>query len=247
MKFDWHLFLSYLWPPSAFQDPRIPSGLAVTVGVAVSGMIIATGIGLLGALARLSKHRLLRALATTYVTYFRGTPILVQLFLVYFGLIQFHIYGFPDLRLGPMVVTGAVQAGIIAVALNHGAQMTEIIRAGIVGVDRGQTEAARAIGMTYSAAMRWIVIPQTIRIILPAFGNQVCASILITPILITIGGQDLFGVFLAINGVNYHPIELFLDCSCYILVIVMVWSVIQRQLERRFGVSVAETRPRANA
>src|SRR5580700_5260967 len=145
MGFDWALFFHYLWPPLAFQDPRIPSGLAVTVGVAVSGMIIATGIGLLGALARMSKHRVFRALATAYVTYFRGTPILVQLFLVYFGLIEFHIYGFPNVNLGSIVVTGAVQAGVVAIALNHGAQMTEIIRAGILGIDRGQTEAARSI------------------------------------------------------------------------------------------------------
>lgn len=246
MNFDWHLFLWYLWPPTAFQDSRIPSGLAVTVGVALSAMIIATGIGLLGALARLSKRRLFRAVATAYVTYFRGTPILVQLYLIYFGLIQFNIYSFPNMNLGPIVVTGAVQAGVLAIALNHGAQMTEIIRAGVLGVDRGQMEAARATGMTYPKAMRWIVLPQAVRIILPSFGNQVCQSILITPILITIGGQDLFSVFLAINGVNYHPIELFLDCSCYILVVVAIWSVIQRLLERRFGVSLAKARPRPN-
>jgi polar amino acid transport system permease protein len=247
MNFDWPIFIWYLWPPSAFDDPRILQGLEATVGVALVAMVIATGIGLVGALARLSRRRAFRALATAYVTYFRGTPILVQLFLVYFGCIEFHIYGFEPLDIGPIVVTGALQAGVIAIALNHGAQMTEIIRSGIIGIDRGQMEAARAIGMTYGRAMRWIILPQALRIILPSFGNQVNASILITPILITIGGQDLFGVFLAINGVNYHPIELFLDCSAYILVVSMTWAAIQRRLERRVGVSLAEARPRSNA
>jgi polar amino acid transport system permease protein len=247
MNFDWPIFIKYIWPPTAFEDPRILQGLMATVGVAVLAMIIATGIGLVGALARLSRRRVFRALAAAYVTYFRGTPILVQLFLIYFASIQFHIYGFPPIELGPWEIAGALQAGVIAIALNHGAQMTEIIRAGIIGIDRGQMEAARAIGMTYPGAMRWIVLPQAVRIILPSFGNQLNASILVTPILITIGGQDLFGVFLAINGVNYHPIELFLDCSAYILVISTAWAWVQGRLERRVGVSTAAVRPRANA
>jgi polar amino acid transport system permease protein len=247
MNFDWPIFIRYIWPPTAFEDPRILEGLFATVGVAMTAMVIATAIGLLGAIARLSRRRAFRALASAYVTYFRGTPILVQLFLVYFGCIEFHIYGFAQLEIGPIPVTGALQAGVIAIALNHGAQMTEIIRAGIIGIDKGQMEAARAIGMTYGGAMRFIILPQALRIILPSFGNQVNASILITPILITIGGQDLFGVFLAINGVNYHPIELFLDCSAYILVLSMTWAAVQRRLERRVGVSLAEVRPRSNA
>jgi polar amino acid transport system permease protein len=235
LDFRWDIFWNYLWPPSAFQNPLIETGFMLTILLAVTAETVGVLLGLVGALALLSKRRAIRAIATVYVTYFRGTPVIVQLALVYFGAAAIGLYGFEPKSIAFITLTGAIQAGILTLGLNEGAYMTEIIRAGIISVDAGQMEAARAIGMTYRAAMRWIVLPQAIRVILPPFGNNFNGMMKSTSLVITIGALELFGAYQQVNGVLFDPFELFLACSFYYLALTIVWSWIQGRLERRFG------------
>ncbi len=233
--FHWDTFLYYLWPLTAFRDPLIANGIIVTIGMSVAAQSLGVVLGLFAALGQMSRRRVIRAAVGTYVTYFRGTPMLVQLALIYFGAASLGIYGFPSLHLGPLTVLGVFQAGAIGLGLNEGAFMAEIIRAGIISVDSGQVEAAHSIGMTHGQTMRWIVLPQAVRVIIPPLGNEFNSMIKATTLVVTIGGVELFNAYEQINGVIFEPTELFLAVSFYYLAMTMIWSAIQARLERRYG------------
>src|SRR5207244_1988428 len=123
-------------------------------------------------LGRLAKFWPVRMLANVYVWAFRGTPLLVQITLIYYGLLVARIYGWPDLVVLGITLPGAIQAGIFALGVNEGAYMTEIVRAGILSVDPGQLEAARSLGMTYPLAMRRIVLLHGVRVSVPWHGSD---------------------------------------------------------------------------
>jgi polar amino acid transport system permease protein len=146
--FDWQLFWKYLWPGTALQDPLIRNGLIVTVVVSIIAQALGTLLGLFAALGKTAKFTPIRWLTEVYIWYFRGTPLLVQMSLLYFGLGVTHIYDFPDIHMGILTITGAIQAGTLALAINEGAYMAEIVRAGIESIDVGQMEAAKSLGMT---------------------------------------------------------------------------------------------------
>ena len=120
----------------------------------------------------MAKSRPLRCIAGVYVWIFRGTPLLVQIALIYFGLGVTRIYSWPDHQLFGDFGKGAVQAGIVALGVNEGAYMAEIVRAGILSIDPGQMEAAKSLGMTFGQSMRRIVLPQAARVIVPPLGNE---------------------------------------------------------------------------
>ena len=170
--FDWQVFWQYLWPPTALQDPLIRNGLIVTIVVSIIAQALGVVFGLFAALGKMSRYAPLRIIADAYIWYFRGTPLLVQMSLLFFGLGVTHIYDFPDLNLGWMTISGAIQAGTLALAINEGAYMSEIVRAGIEAIDPGQMEAAKSLGMTYGLAMRRIVLPQAAKVIIPPLGNE---------------------------------------------------------------------------
>lgn len=235
IAFDWDVFLRYAWPLTGLQDPLIARGLVTTIYVAVCAQVLATLIGLAGALCQRSRHRSARALVAAYVTYFRGTPLLVQLALIYFGAAGLGIYDFPDIRVLGLEIPGVAQAGILGLALNKGAFMTEIVRGGLASVDRGQTEAALAIGMTRRQAMRFAVLPQAMRVIVPPLGNEFNGTMKDTALLVVIGGVELFHGFTQLNGRLFAPFELFLAMSLYYLALTLVWGVIQRAIERRLA------------
>lgn len=235
LAIHWNVFLQYLWPGTAFQNPLIRTGVVLTIVLAVVSMVIGILLGLVGALGRLSKYRVPRVIVTVYVTWFRSTPLIVQLALIYFGLSALHVYSFPTQTIGFISLSGAIQAGIITFGLNEGAYMTEIIRSGISSVDAGQMDAARSIGMTHAQAMRRIVLPQAVRVILPPLGNDFNGMMKSTTLVITIGAVEFFGAYQEINGVLYDPFELFLACSFYYLAFTITWSFVQGWLERRFG------------
>ncbi|HEX9029504.1 MAG TPA: ABC transporter permease subunit, partial [Anaerolineales bacterium] len=157
--FDWTTFFRYIWPATALQNPLIRDGLIVTVVVSVIAQLMGVIFGLLAALAKMSKASPLRWVADAYIWYFRGTPLLVQMVLLFFGFGVVHIYDFPTLHIGFISISGAIQAGTLALGINEGAYMAEIVRAGIESIDPGQMEAAKSLGMTFSLAMRRIVLP----------------------------------------------------------------------------------------
>jgi polar amino acid transport system permease protein len=232
--YEWSIFWDSLLRPS----PRIVNGIWLTVSIAITSQIIGVILGIFGALGRLAKFWPARIAANIYVWIFRGTPLLVQITFLYYGLLVTRIYGWPDLTVLGITLPSAIQAGIFALGVNEGAYMTEIVRAGILSVDTGQLEAARSLGMTYPLAMRRIVLPQAARVIVPPLGNEFNNMLKTTSLLVVIAVPELYVTFEQLNGsgsAQFHPFELFLACACWFLLLTTIWSIIQAFLERRVG------------
>jgi polar amino acid transport system permease protein len=206
--------------------------------IAVISQVIGVVLGVFGALGRLARLRPMRWLANAYVWVFRGTPLLVQIVILYFGLAQTNIIRWDDIIIGDFVIAGAVQAGIFALGVNEGAYMTEIVRAGIISIDPGQMEAAKSLGMSYAQAMRRIVLPQAARVIVPPLGNEFNNMLKTTSLLTIVSVSELFVTFQQMNGngpASFHPFELFLACALWFLLLTTIWSVIQAWIERRLA------------
>jgi len=233
--FDWEVFWKYVWPPTAFQNPLIRNGFIVTILVSIIAQFLGLLLGLIAALAKKSKLPLFRWLSDLYVWYFRGTPLLVQMMLLFFGLGVTHIYDFPSIHIGPWTISGAIQAGILALAINEGAYMAEIVRAGIEAIDPGQLEAAKSLGMTYGTAMRRIILPQALKVIIPPLGNEFNNMMKTTSIMVVISAGELFYGFTQVNAVIFQPFELFIAASIYYLEMTTIWSLIQSRIEASLG------------
>src|SRR6266852_4193161 len=234
-QFDWAIFWKYIWPPTAFQDPLIRTGLIVTIIVSVVAQTLGVGLGLFVALGKLSKFLPFRWVAEAYVWYFRGTPLLVQMSLLFFGLGVTHIYDFPDIVWGAVTIKGAIQAGTLALAINEAAYMAEIIRAGIEAIDPGQLEAAQSLGMTYGLAMQRIILPQAAKVIIPPLGNEFNSMMKTTSLMEVISGTKLFLAFTQVNARLFKPFELFIAASLYYLAMTTVWSFVQARIESGLG------------
>ncbi len=233
--FDWAVFWQYLLPWTALQNPLIRNGLIATIVVSVIAQVLGVIFGLFAALGKMSKFPPFRWLADGYIWYFRGTPLLVQMSLLYFGLGVTHIYDFPDIHLGFLVITGAIQAGMLALAINEGAYMAEIVRAGIEAIDPGQMEAAKSLGMTAGLAMRRIVLPQAAKVIVPPLGNEFNNMMKTTSLMEVISAGELFFGFTQVNARIFKPFELFIAASMYYLVLTTIWSLIQARIEGGLG------------
>ena len=232
---DWHIVWERLFHP----DGVFARALWTTVYIAVAAQVMGVVLGLLAALMRTSKIWPLRVLSGLYVLIFRGTPLLVQIFFVYFGanlLLGFALIP-NSLNFGAFRLDGAVVAGILALGLNEGAYMREIIRAGIDAIDKGQTEAARSLGMTYQLAMRRIILPQAARVIVPPLGNEFNAMLKNTSLVFSIGVYEMFSDAEIRYSTTFKPVEFFGAVAVWYLVLTGVWSVIQAQIERKLTVS----------
>lgn len=196
-------------------------GAKYTLIIAFFTVLSGTMIGTILALMRLSKNKLLRWTATAYIEFIRGTPILVQIFLIYYGLPNI------GLTLPDMV------AGIIALSVNSGAYVAEIIRAGIQAVNKGQMEAARTLGMTHAMAMRLIIIPQAIKNILPALGNEFIVVIKETSIVSIIGIHELMYSTDTVRGNTFRPFEPLIIAAVIYFVMTFSMSKAVNSFERR--------------
>jgi polar amino acid transport system permease protein len=241
--FDWSIFFHYLWPPTALQDPLIRTGLVVTIVVSILAQALGVIFGLFAALGKMSKFVPFRVVADAYVWYFRGTPLLVQMVLLFFGFGVMHIYDFPDILLGEFRISGAIQAGMLALAINEGAYMAEIVRAGIEAIDPGQMEAAKSLGMTFGLAMRRIVLPQAAKVIVPPLGNEFNNMMKTTSLMEVISASELFFAFTQINARVFKPFELFIALSLYYLAMTTVWQLIQSRIEAGLGERKGAERP----
>jgi len=234
---DWGIVWERLFHP----DSVFARALWTTVYMAVVAQFLGVVLGLIAALMRMSRLPPLRLLSGAYVLVFRGTPLLVQIFFVYFGanlLFGFRDFPIPTtLNLGLFRLDGAVVAGILALGINEGAYMREIIRAGIDAIDKGQMEAARSLGMTYGLAMRRIVLPQAARVIVPPLGNEFNAMLKNTSLVFTIGVYEMFADAEIHYSTTFKPVEFFGAVAVWYLVLTGVWSVIQAQIERKLAVS----------
>ena len=233
--FDWSIFWKYVWPPTAFENPLIRNGLIVTILVSIIAQFLGLIFGLIAALGKMSKFPLFRWLAELYVWYFRGTPLLVQMVLLFFGLGVTHIYDFPAIHIGIISVSGAIQAGTLALAINEGAYMAEIVRAGIEAIDLGQFEAAKSLGMTYGTAMSRIILPQAMKVIIPPLGNEFNNMMKTTSLMEVLSAGELFYGFNQVNATIFKPFELFIAASIYYLEMTTIWSVIQSWIESQLG------------
>jgi polar amino acid transport system permease protein len=173
-------------------------GVKITILLALVAVVLGVLLGLIASLMRLSKFRVPRFLASAYIEFIRGTPLLVQLYIVRYGLgMIFPAFG----RITPFV------HGFIAMSMNSGAYVAEIFRAGILAVDSGQMEAARSLGMTKWLAMRKIIIPQAVKNIIPALGNEFVVVIKESSIVSVIGVYDLMYMANSVKNILYRPFE----------------------------------------
>jgi polar amino acid transport system permease protein len=215
----------------------ILQGAGATIGVSLASISIATILALFGAVARLSSNSVAQGISGFYVSVLRGTPLLIQIFLIYLGLpqigLQLTALGFP--HLGKLLILEAIPAGILALSLNYGAYMTEIFRAGLQSISFGQREAALAIGMTPWQVMRRIVLPQAIRIILPDVGNQFIAMQKDSALVSVMGVWEI--TFLANRYARRDSkyIEMYLIAAAAYWILTIISSWFQTRLERRMG------------
>ena len=211
--------------------PAILAGLRTTVVLALLAALIGTVLGVLLAVMRLSPSPVLRLASGFYTWLMRGTPLLVQI-LIWgnLALLFEHIGPFRtnDL-LTPFV------ASVIALGLNEGAYMAEIVRAGIIAVDRGQNDAALALGMSNLLALRRVILPQALRVIIPPAGNQFISLLKATSLVSVIAGGDMLTAAENISSANLHTIELMLVATFWYLVLTTIASVGQHYIERRLG------------
>jgi polar amino acid transport system permease protein len=191
-------------------------------------------LGVLLAVMRLSPSPVLRLFSAGYTWLLRGTPLLVQILLWgNLALLFQHIGPFDTNRL----ITPFV-ASVIALGLNEAAYMAEIVRAGVLSVDQGQVDASLALGMSRALAMRRILLPQALRVIIPPAGNQFISLLKASSLVAIIAGHDLMSTAQNIAAQNYRTIEMLLVASLWYLLIVSVLNVLQRMLEQRLGRSV---------
>lgn len=214
---NWEGFFEYLTNYYLFEGAMVTLGL--TVFAISSGLVL----GFFIALMRMSRHHFLSAPASFYIWIFRGTPLLVQLIIIYTGLPQLGIR------------FTVIQSTLLGLALCEAAYLAEIIRAGISAVPKGQVAAARAIGMTESQVMRYVIAPQAMRIIIPPLGNSVNSVLKTTSIASIISMEELLRRTQVLIQEKFLVLELFVVAAIYYLIMTTAWDLIQRRIERRFG------------
>lgn len=208
--------------------PYILGGIPITIVVSIFSIAAAVVFAVLGALGRLSVRPVIYAVATLYVSLVRGTPLIVQILFIYLALPQIipATAGIP-----------AIALAVFALAFNYGAYMTEIFRAGIQAIPRSQTEASAALGMTEAQTMRRIVLPQAIRIVIPAIGNEFIAMIKDSALVSIIGVQELLWRAQRVGQSNFRALETLLLAALVYWVLTIAFSVIQDKLEKRMAES----------
>jgi polar amino acid transport system permease protein len=213
--------------------PFILEGVPLTLMISFGGIALAIPLALLGALGRLSKNPIPNAIATFYVSFFRGTPLIVQIFFIYLALPQLANIGPEWLR--SYLILDINLAGIIALGLNYGAYMTEIFRAGILSVGHGQVEAAHALAMSGPQTMRRIVLPQAIRTIVPPTGNEFIAMLKDSALVGLAGTQEVFFRALQAGRAQFRVFETLIVAAAVYWVLTSIFEFFQRRLERRYS------------
>ena len=234
-NFQWHVVGQYLF------DPRILHGVVATLYLTVLAMLIGILLGMLLAVMRQSPNPVVSGGSWLYIWFFRGTPLLVQLLFWYnvAALFPTIAVGIP---FGPALVHGHANtvittfvAALLGLGLNEGAYMAEIVRAGFISVDEGQTEAAQSLGLSRLQTMRRIVLPQAMRVIIPPTGNETISMLKNTSLVSVIAFTELLYAAQTIYSANFKTIPLLIVASIWYLVMTSVLYVGQYFIERRFG------------
>jgi polar amino acid transport system permease protein len=216
MTWSWSAFFQYLVSPFMLQ------GAWTTIWLSVSAMAIAIVLGFIAALMKMSRNPVLNGIATFYLWLWRGTPLLVQLVIIYAGLPQFGI------RLS------VVESALVGLAVNEGAYFAEIMRSGIMSVDSGQRDASRALGMTYTKMMRIVVLPQATRIIIPPLGNQFLGMLKTSSLASVISMEELLRHAQELAQMEFRVMEIYVVAAIYYLAMTTAWGFVQRRIERYY-------------
>lgn len=215
----------------------VVQGLLVTIGVSLASIAFASILGLLGALGRLSSNSIAFGISSFYISLIRGTPLLVQIYIIYLGLPQLGKQvtnaGYP--QIGELFILSALQSGILALSLNYGAYMTEIFRAGIQAVSAGQWQAAAALGMSRWQTLRFIVLPQAIRTVIPAIGNQFISMQKDSTLVSLMGIWEITYRANRLARKDSKFMEMFLLAAAIYWVLTIVSEWLQRKLEERMA------------
>jgi len=200
----------------------VTQGIFTTLYVSAISIAIASVIAVIGAVAKLSSNGFAFAIASFYTSFFRGLPLLMQVYLIYLG--------FPQLGF----VIDAVPAGIIALSLCYGAYMTEIFRAGIMSIDDGQWEGSRALGFKFGLTMRKIILPQSIPLIIPPTGNQFIAMLKDSSLVSVIGVWELMFLARTLGNKTFNHMEMLITAALLYWAMTMVLELIQSRIERKY-------------
>ncbi len=203
--------------------PLFLKGVFLTVEISFFAIVIGLGLGILAAVARISRFRVLQLAGATYVEVFRNTPLLIQIFIIFFGLPGLGI------KLSPYV------SGLTALVLYVGAYNTEVIRAGLEAIPKGQVEAAKSLGLTGVQTFLYIVLPQAFRISLPALGNNWVALVENSSLVSVIGMVELTWVASDLNALTFRSFELFGAATVFYLILIFILTNIQNFVEKRFA------------
>ena len=203
--------------------PILLQAALMTVFLAVVSMAIGLVIGLFAALARISEQKILYSVASAYVSIIRGTPLLVQIYVIYYGLPQVGI------------ILDPIPSAILALSLNSGAYLSESFRAAIQSVDHGQVEASYSIGMTHSQTLRRIILPQCIRTALPTVGNSFIGLLKDTSLVSVITVTELLQSASLVIARTFQPLTIYLEVGLIYWVLSTGFSMFQQRLEKRAG------------
>ena len=195
----------------------------LTIEITAIAVVIGTVLGVVFALMKISNSKILRAIANIYITIIRGTPLIVQIMFLYFGITS-------------IIVLDNFWAGAIALGVHNGAYIAEIFRGAIQGIDKGQREASLALGMNNSLTMRRIVFPQALRRAIPPLGNQFIITLKDSSLVYVIGVSELFGVANRVAASNFKQFETFLVVGLYYLILVLIFSALLRWYENKLDV-----------
>lgn len=230
-RFGWDVVWLY------FRDISIFHGLLTTLALTAICMLIGTVLAIVLAVMRLSSNPVVSACAFVYVSFFRGTPVLVQL-LFWFNLAALYpviTFGLPGVHLNANTLITPFVAAVLGLGLNEAAYMSEIVRAGILSVDHGQTEAAGALGLTRGQTLRRVVLPQAMRVIVPPSGNETIGMLKTTALVSVLSVHDLLYSSQIIYAKNFQTIPLLIVASLWYLAVTTVLGIGQYYLERRYA------------
>lgn len=229
-QIEWSVVAHYL------DEPVLIKGIGIALLLTVTSMVLGIVVGVITAIMRLSKNPVTTTVAWFYVWVFRGTPVYLQL-LIWFNLaLIFPKIGIPGIwEEQTIAILSPFLAATLALGLNQGAYTSEVVRAGLLSVDDGQTEASQAIGMTRLQTLRRIVLPQAMRFIIPPIGNEVIGMVKTTSLASAIGVTEILMEAQHIYYVNSRIMELLIVCGIWYLAAVSVLNVAQYYIERSFA------------
>jgi polar amino acid transport system permease protein len=242
-RFEWNIVGNY------FLSSRVLKGLWYTILLTVVSMAIGIVLGVILAVMRLSQNPLLSGASWIYIWFFRGTPVLVQL-LVWFNLAFLYPHVSVGVPFGPTFASANANAlitpflaAILGLGLNEGAYMAEIVRAGILSVEFGQSEAAQALGMTRGVTLRRIILPQAMRVIIPPTGNETISMLKTSSLASVITVTELLYAVQLIYSVNFKTIPLLITASIWYLIVTSLLTIGQYYIERHFARGSARELP----